>query len=177
MRPKLIRLKRPYFDPRSGNTLFSLPVPILAESVPEHLLNDPSYVEVVEYENDVESEPTQPLEASKPSVESVPYSDSEIEEVKINVKKEPFELKKSVNLNNLESELKKEVEESIQDAININTATEEQLLALRGVGKAIAEKIIKERSERPFESINDLKNRVPLKFGSSQWETLNVVVE
>ena len=42
------------------------------------------------------------------------------------------------------------------DAIDINTATKEELVALSGIGEVMAERIIKHRNERKFESLYDL---------------------
>jgi len=40
--------------------------------------------------------------------------------------------------------------------ININTASEEELLKLKGIGPKIAESIIKRRAKKPFKSIDEL---------------------
>lgn len=42
--------------------------------------------------------------------------------------------------------------------ININTCSKEELIALPGIGEAIATKIIEYRSTVPFKSIEDIKN-------------------
>lgn len=50
-----------------------------------------------------------------------------------------------------------DVYEEVADTININTATKEELKELDGVGEAIAERIIKFRTEeRSFETVEDL---------------------
>lgn len=45
-------------------------------------------------------------------------------------------------------------------AVDANTATREQLDAIRGIGPALSEKIIAERSKSPFKDMNDLQQRV-----------------
>lgn len=45
-------------------------------------------------------------------------------------------------------------------AVDANTATREQLDAIRGIGPALSEKIIAERSKGPFKDMNDLQQRV-----------------
>lgn len=50
-----------------------------------------------------------------------------------------------------------EVYEKAEDAININTATEEELKTLDGVGDAVAERIIKFRTEEhSFAAVEEL---------------------
>jgi len=43
-------------------------------------------------------------------------------------------------------------------AININTATKEELMTLKGVGEATAENIIEYRKANKFKTIEDIKN-------------------
>lgn len=45
-------------------------------------------------------------------------------------------------------------------AVDANTATREQLDAIRGIGPALSEKIIAERGKSPFKDMNDLQQRV-----------------
>jgi predicted DNA-binding helix-hairpin-helix protein len=45
-------------------------------------------------------------------------------------------------------------------AVEINTATDEQLQSLRGIGPAMAARIIAERARAPFSSLADLDERV-----------------
>lgn len=45
-------------------------------------------------------------------------------------------------------------------AVDANTATREQLDAIRGIGPALSEKIIAERSKGPFKDMSDLQQRV-----------------
>ena len=42
--------------------------------------------------------------------------------------------------------------------ININTASKEQLMTLKGVGEKIADRIIEYRKAHPFKTIEDLMN-------------------
>ena len=59
--------------------------------------------------------------------------------------------------------------------LNANTSLATALEALEGVGKTTVEKLIRERNQKPFESLEDLQKRVPLKFGK-QWADLKVTI-
>ena len=61
------------------------------------------------------------------------------------------------------------------ETVNINTATREELIDLKYVGKATAAKAIKSRGEKPFSGLSDLDKRVPLAAGRS-WEETGVLV-
>lgn len=43
-------------------------------------------------------------------------------------------------------------------AVNLNTATEEELVALPGIGPSKAKAILEYRAAHPFESVEELKN-------------------
>jgi competence protein ComEA len=43
-----------------------------------------------------------------------------------------------------------------QGKININTASKEQLMTMKGVGEAIAQRIIEYRETTPFQTIEDI---------------------
>ncbi len=45
-------------------------------------------------------------------------------------------------------------------AVNVNTATPDELRTVRGIGPAIAKRIIDERGKGPFKSLDDLQARV-----------------
>ena len=45
-------------------------------------------------------------------------------------------------------------------AVDANTATPEQLDAIRGIGPALATRIVQERARRPFQDLADLQQRV-----------------
>lgn len=51
-----------------------------------------------------------------------------------------------------------EVSNTDNKVININTATQEELMTLTGIGESKAKDIITYRSEKPFTSIEDIKN-------------------
>lgn len=55
---------------------------------------------------------------------------------------------KNVNLSNV----------NYNNKININTATKDMLLTIKGIGDSTAEKIISYRSKHPFNSIQEIKN-------------------
>lgn len=45
-------------------------------------------------------------------------------------------------------------------AVNANTASVDELQTVRGIGPAIAQRIVEERSKGPFKSLDDLQSRV-----------------
>ena len=63
-------------------------------------------------------------------------------------------------------------------ALEINTATRAQLEQLSGVGVTTADRILKERSKRPFTGWDDLHRRVKGLSGTrmQQWQTRGVTV-
>ena len=54
------------------------------------------------------------------------------------------------------------------DAININTATKEELMTLDGVGEVLANKIIEYRTIYPFETTHDIT--LVMGFGEKRYE-------
>lgn len=58
-----------------------------------------------------------------------------------------------------------EVQPDYIPALNINEANVDQLVALNGIGKNIAKKVIELRELFPFSNHSELNERVPLAFG------------
>ena len=61
-------------------------------------------------------------------------------------------------------------------ALNINTATKSQIVALQGVGSKTADKVIELRELFPFADFKDLNDRVQLTFGRD-WSEFNLVFD
>ena len=72
--------------------------------------------------------------------------------------------------------VKADISKEATPNININTASREEILALKGVGKSAASKIVEYRDYSPFVSYSDLTERVPLSFGNS-WEKFQINFE
>lgn len=66
--------------------------------------------------------------------------------------------KKENNLNNIETENENKGVDNVQDKININTATKDELTSLNGIGEATANKIINYRNKNKFKEIEDIMN-------------------
>ena len=66
--------------------------------------------------------------------------------------------KKENNLNNIETEDENKGVDNVQDKININTATKDELTSLNGIGEAMANKIINYRNKNKFKEIEDIMN-------------------
>lgn len=66
--------------------------------------------------------------------------------------------KKENNLNNIETEDENKGVDNVQDKININTATKDELTSLNGIGEATANKIINYRNKNKFKEIEDIMN-------------------
>jgi competence protein ComEA len=45
-------------------------------------------------------------------------------------------------------------------AVNVNTASEDELQSIRGIGPTIAQRIVEERRKGPFKNLDDLQARV-----------------
>ena len=60
-------------------------------------------------------------------------------------------------------------------AVNINTASKEELMSLKGIGEATAEAIIEHRKENKFTKIEDIKNVKGI--GAKKFETIKKDIE
>ena len=60
-------------------------------------------------------------------------------------------------------------------AVNINTASKEELMTLKGIGEATAEAIIEYRKENKFIKIEDIKNVKGI--GDKKFESLKEDIE
>lgn len=66
--------------------------------------------------------------------------------------------KKEENLNTESIEDTNESDINVQEKININTATKDELTSLNGIGEAMANKIINYRNKNKFKEIEDIMN-------------------
>ena len=60
-------------------------------------------------------------------------------------------------------------------AVNINTASKEELMTLKGIGEATAEAIIEYRQENKFTKIEDIKNVKGI--GDKKFESIKEDIE
>lgn len=66
--------------------------------------------------------------------------------------------KKEENLNTQSIEDNNESDINVQEKININTATKDELTSLNGIGESTANKIINYRNKNKFKEIEDIMN-------------------
>ena len=66
--------------------------------------------------------------------------------------------KKEENLNTQSIEDTNESDINVQEKININTATKDELTSLNGIGESTANKIINHRTKNKFKEIEDIMN-------------------
>lgn len=152
---KVILIKT-YIDRTRGNLYPASPSPIDVALLPPEIRSNPEYV--------------RPVDSPKPN--TVPADDTEIQTIKLNQKingvepvQEVIETKTYVSYPEAKDALEK---------ININEASFDDLVKIPHVGKAIANKIIQERNNAPFTSVEDIVKRVPTKFAVDWSEFITV---
>lgn len=169
----MVILTQTYID-RHGNMYDASPFEVRRGDLPAAIRNDPDYVRL------------------KQGVLVAPVSEQEIERTVLpsasNTSEQPKNFKPQLNViapldevNQAAETLKQDMVEAetlnevSDNKLNINEASLSELIALNGVGAALAQKVLKERERNKFESLDDLKKRVPLKFGKN-WGELDVTV-
>lgn len=138
--------------------------------LPEEICQDPSYVKL-QVEDYVKAQKPEPVQEA---VSVVEHKSSFEPEAKTPGLAGETTLNKRVE--NTETEIKPQVSVLKVQSININSANYEQIVALKGVGKNIANKIIEYREASPFVNYTDLTERVPLSFGNN-WEKFELTFE
>jgi DNA uptake protein ComE-like DNA-binding protein len=138
--------------------------------LPEEICHDPSYVKGA-VDQFVASQKPEPVAEVKSVVENKSSFEPETKtpglagETIINKRVE-----------STETEIKPQVSVLKVESLNINSASYEEIVALKGVGKSIANKIIEYREASPFVNYTDLTERVPLSFGNN-WEKFELEFE
>ena len=141
-----------------------------SDPLPEEICQDPSYVKGV-VEQFVKAQKPEPVAEAVSVVES--KSSFEPETKTPGLSGETI-LNKRVEAT--ETEIKPQVSVPKVASININSASYEEIVALKGVGKSIANKVLEYREASPFVNYTDLTERVPLSFGNN-WEKFELEFE
>lgn len=145
---RYVRLKKPYYDRKTSNYYYYGNDFVPEVMIPAEIRDNPEYVE---YKAENES--------------AVIAIEDEVTTTSINVEMsaddrivEPSLDEETIQINNyVKSE---EIAEEAAERIDVNTASEAELLKLKGVGKALAKRIVEERAKKRFESLEELNNRL-----------------
>jgi DNA uptake protein ComE-like DNA-binding protein len=180
MSKKLYRLKDVLIV-TGGNVYYPRRTPYTTDDIPAKYLENPKYAEeITEYKLGEQIQEKQVENVTFNSDKNISFKPEfhklhddykpakpeqfRKEEVELKAGPKPYEL--------TETYKKAEAEKSK----SINTMPLTDIEALEGVGKATAARVVERRKEAPFTSIEDLQERVPLRFGRS-WKDFNLTTD
>lgn len=150
-------LVKSYRD-RRGNLYPAAPYERLRYELPEAIQHNPEYVQ------------------TKDNYTFIPNESPQVERVILDT---------GASNDDLDGRIKREFKaeigiittpKEVEAKLDINSADLLALVALPGVGEALAKKLMAQREKEAFSSLEDVQRRVPLPFGRS-WGELNVSVK